>query len=102
MWNTPTPENLANIPRLYETEDIPLKDKMIYLHFFIGRFDWYIAEYDGDDIFFGYANLGDDLNAEWGYIGFSELKEIKIHGIEIDCDLHWTLQRASEVKKIIH
>ena len=26
MWNEPTKEELAKIPRLYETEDIPLKN----------------------------------------------------------------------------
>ncbi len=48
------------------------------MHFFIGNCHWYIAEYDGEDIFFGYAILNGDIqNAEWGYISFSELKEIK-------------------------
>jgi len=44
-------ERLDRIPRLYETENVPLKDKLIYLHFFIGGCDWYIAEYDGEDLF---------------------------------------------------
>ena len=43
MWNEPTKEQLAKIPGLYETEGIPLKDKLIYLHFFIGGCDWYVA-----------------------------------------------------------
>jgi hypothetical protein len=74
MWNKPTREQLARIPRLYETEDIPLREKFIYLHFFIGNCDWFIAEYK-DDIFFGYAILnGDHEMAEWGYISFDELK----------------------------
>jgi hypothetical protein len=104
MWNIPTIERLAKIPRLYETEDIPLKDKLIYLHFFIGRCDWYIAEYDGDDLFFGFAILNNDYEmAEWGYISFSELKDIKIDGcLEIDCELEefWQVKRAIEVDKI--
>ena len=43
MWNIPSEERLKRIPRLYETEKVPLKDKLIYLHFFIGGCDWYIA-----------------------------------------------------------
>ena len=31
MWNEPTRDQLAKIPRLYETEKIPLKDKLILL-----------------------------------------------------------------------
>lgn len=88
MWNTPSQEVLEKIPRLYETENIPLEKKKIYLHFFIGNCHWYIAEFDGEDIFFGYAILNGDLqNAEWGYISFSELKEIKIDGwCEVECN----------------
>ena len=48
MWNTPTRQQLDRIPRLYETENIPAEEKLIYLHFFIGGCDWYITEYDGD------------------------------------------------------
>jgi hypothetical protein len=35
MWNELSREQLDKIPRLYDTEDTPLKDKLIYLHFFI-------------------------------------------------------------------
>ena len=116
MWNTPTQEELSKIPPLYQTEGIPFKDKIIYMHFFIGACDWYIAEYDGEDGFFGYANLGDDLNAEWGYISFRELKETKIFhpikdlktnkevaklAIEIDHDLYWKSTKAADIPKII-
>lgn len=104
MWNTPTQERLAKIPRLYETEHIPLRDKMIHLHFFIGGCDWYIAEYDGDDLFWGYAILNNDhLCAEWGYISFKELKSINIQGwLEIDCELeeYWQIRKASEIERI--
>ena len=36
MWNTPTKAEFIKIPSLYETENIPLKDKIIHMHFFIG------------------------------------------------------------------
>jgi hypothetical protein len=102
MWNEPTKERLARIPRLYETESIPLKDKIIHLHFFIGGCDWYISEFNGDDLFFGYAILNDMQNAEWGYISFSELKAISINGIEIDSELqeHWQPKPVSQIPKI--
>jgi hypothetical protein len=101
MWNEPTTERLSKIPRLYETEHIPLRDKIIYLHCFIGACDWYIAEFDGEDLFFGFAILNNDLmNAEWGYISLSELRSINIHGYEIDCDQYWKVRRAFEVDKI--
>ena len=94
---------MARIPKLYETEGTPLGEKIIYEHFFIGNSDWYIAEYDGEDIFFGYAILGGDLEmAEWGYISFEELKEIKIPpGFEVERDLYWNPKKAKDIKKIM-
>ena len=104
MWNTPTEERLSKIPRLYETEHTPLQEKLIYLHFFIGGCDWYIAEFDGEDLFWGFAILNDDFqSAEWGYISFSELKSIKVEGwLENDCELEdfWKVRKASKIEKI--
>ena len=106
MWNEPTKERLAKIPGLYETEGICTMDKLIYLHFFIGGSDWYIAEYnEEDDLFWGFAILnGDYQMAEWGYVSFEELKQIRIEplGLEIDCEIEavWQVRKASEIEKI--
>ena len=101
MWNAPSAEQLNQVPKLYETEHVSLEDKLIYMHFFIGGCDWYAAEYDGEDLFFGYAILNNDYQmAEWGYFSFQELKSIKIGFVEIDFDLHWRVSKASEIDKI--
>ena len=104
MWNVPSKKRLAKIPRLYETEGVPLKAKLIYLHFFIGNSHWYVTEYDGKNLFWGFAILnGDYINSEWGYFSFKELKQIKIADrFEIDCELeeNWTIRPASEIDKI--
>lgn len=102
MWNEPGREQLSKIPRLYETENVPLKDKLIHLHFFIGGCDWYVAEYDGEDLFWGYAILNSDFEmAEWGYISFQELKDLKVPpGFEVDCETFWHVKKAGEVEKI--
>lgn len=102
MWNIPSQSRLDTIPRLYETERIATQDKLIYLHFFIGGCDWYVAEFDGDDIFFGYVILiGDRQCAEWGYFSFPELKEIRVQGwCEVDCELEecWDTRQFSDIK----
>ena len=102
MWNEPTRENLARIPRLYETESVPLKEKLIWLHFFIGNCDWYLAEFDGEDLLWGYAILNGDLEmAEWGYVSLQELRDLKIPpGFEVDCDKFWQVKKAIEIEKI--
>ncbi len=97
MWNKPGKEQLAKIPRLYDTEKIDGNDKIIYLHFFIGGCDWYIAEFDGEDLFFGFAILNDPQNAEWGYISFKELDEINLDGLEVDNDLYWEPKEFSKI-----
>ena len=104
MWNEPTRETLGRMPKLYETENIPLEDKLIHLHFFIGGCDWYVVEYDGDDLFWGFAILNNDYEmAEWGYVSLRELKSIKVQGwLEVDCELEdfWQVKRAVKIDKI--
>ena len=104
MWNIPSKDRLSKIPRLYQTEETPLAEKLIHLHFFLGGCDWYIAEYDGEDLFWGFAILNADYaNAEWGYISFQELQDIRTRqGFEIDCELEevWTPPKAGEINKI--
>ena len=103
MWNEPSKERLAKIPRLYETEHLPLKEKQVFLHFYLGSAEWYICEFDGEDLFWGYAHLGDDQNAEWGLVSFTELKSIKLQGwLEVDCEIEeaWEVRKASEIEKI--
>lgn len=102
MWNTPSKQRLGQIPALYETESTDLQDKKIYLHFFLGGCDWYVAEFNGKNTFWGFVIMnGDLLNAEWGYFTLSELQDINVHGVEIDCELeHWQIRTASQVNKI--
>lgn len=104
MWNEPDKERLNRIPKLYETEHIPIKDKLVHLHFFIGSCDWFIMEYDGQDLFWGFAILNGDLEmAEFGYISFNDLKSIRLKsGVEIDCEieLFWRIRPAREIDLI--
>lgn len=103
MWNVPNKQRLEKIPRLYETEGIPLKEKLVHLHFFIAGSDWYVTEYDGHDLFFGFVILNGDYEmSEWGYFRFGELCELSVCGIEIDCELaeYFPVKRASAIDKI--
>ena len=102
MWNKPTKKELSLIPRLYETDNIALKDKIIMMHFFLAASDWYVCEYDPKErIFFGFAVLNGDFQcAEWGYIPLKDLEEIKVKWFEVDRDLFWKERKASRVQKI--
>jgi hypothetical protein len=66
----------SNIPNLYETDKIPLEKKIIYQKWDLKqlKFYWLIAELDKkENLAFGYANLNDDVFAEWGYISIQEI-----------------------------
>ncbi len=89
------------MPKLYETEGILLADKIVHMKFFLGGSTWWAIEFDGDDLFFGFAILNDDLqNAEFGYFTLSELKSIKVGFVEIDRDLYWQKRPIAYVEKI--
>lgn len=102
MWNKPTSEELSKIPALYSSENISLKEKMIYMHFFIGGCDWYAAEYDPNEgIFFGFAILNNDLEmAEWGNFSLDELSNLKAKFVEVDRDLYFTPTKAIDIENI--
>jgi len=103
MWNEPTKERLGGLPVLYETEHVPIKKKLVHLHFFIGGCDWYICETDGD-VMWGFCILNNDYEmAEWGYVSLSELRPIKIDGwLEVDCEHEalWKVKKAEDIEKI--
>lgn len=102
MWNEPTLKQLERIPKLYSTENVPLKEKVIHMHFFIGGCDWYVAEFTWtDNLFFGFAILNNDYEmAEWGYFSLAELASIKQSFVEVDRDKNWRPCKAIEVDKI--
>ena len=99
MWNEPTKEDLAKLPRLYATDGVKTEDQIVKMHFFIGACDWYVVEFDGEDLFFCYAILNGDLqNAEWGYTSLDALKSVRVDGIEIDRDLYWQERPFKEIR----
>ena len=102
MWNKPSSEELLKMPALYSSENVSLKEKMIYMHFFIGGCDWYGAEYDPQEsIFFGFAILNNDLEmAEWGYFSLEELSSLKVEFVEVDRDLHFVHTKAIDIENI--
>ena len=102
MWNKPSSEELSKIPGLYSSEGVSLKEKMIYMHFFIGGCDWYATEYEPkEQLFFGFAILNNDLEmAEWGYFSLEELSSLKIQFVEVDRDIHFTSTKAIDIENI--
>jgi hypothetical protein len=103
IWNKPTIKQLMKVPDLYSTEKV--KDKKIYLKFFMGAMTWYIAEIDhkGWDTMYGYVyNASDPEMSEWGYSSLKELLGLRVGYVEVDRELHGitplTPKKFSEIR----
>jgi len=86
-----------NMPNLCETENVKCEEKIIYQVYYLAsvQFLWLIAEYDPDQkMAFGFANLNDDLNAEWGDIYIPELLKAGARQVK-----GWVPRRFSEIKQ---
>jgi len=90
----------CSVPKLGETDN--MERHPLALHYFSSACDWYICEWDGEDRFFGYVILNNDLEmSEWGYISRSELlsleavfsKRCDILNLDLYCE-HETIEDA--------
>ena len=115
MYNEPSKDILNKFPR-YGTKDIlnhPTADVVIHGHFFTSAFDWYVSEFDGKDTFFGFVNLGDPQNAEWGPFTLSELRELRLpirininnmeelsssSALHVEWDEYWKPKKFGEIQ----
>lgn len=90
MWEEPTPDELAAMPKLQETRIIPAAERVVHLHFSWGAIDYYAVEYDGKDTFWGYVDYHDPLNeGEWTCFSLTELWNQRTTGTEVINDPYW-------------
>jgi hypothetical protein len=93
-------EVLANIPKLYGTEDVPTADKIVHLHYFCGSADWFITELDPETgEAFGWAEILAGCG-EWGYVSLPELATLVAGPFVVERDLHWSPKTIKEVDRI--
>jgi len=96
-----TQEIRDRIPKLYETEDTPLAEKVIHAKYFHpwGSYTWYATEFDGTDIFFGYVK---GMHSEWGYFSLKEMEETVAMGCKVERDLWFDPIQAKECHELSH
>lgn len=85
-----TKEILKALPPLYANDGKDEKDVKIICKFFhpYSNMRWYATEFDGVDIFFGYTTGG--MVNELGYFSLSELQAVRIKGLQMERDLHFS------------
>jgi len=92
------------IPKLYQTDNQPIKTRKIYAHYFcaLKNYDWFAYEYDPETReFFGFANLDNPDFAELGYFSLTEFEELnKMYGFNIiERDTVFQPQTTQDVAK---
>lgn len=71
-----TDELQKNLPKLYDTEDTKIGDKIIYVRYYEinSGWQWFLTEYDPNErLCFGII-YGHDV--EWGYFSLDEMEQI--------------------------
>jgi hypothetical protein len=87
--------NQNKIPKIGETEN--QKDPVAVIKLFhpMSNWAWYITEYCSEDkLCFG---LVDGHEKELGYFALDELEALKIRGLGVERDLHWTPVPLSKI-----
>jgi hypothetical protein len=90
--NLLTKELIQKLPKLYETESFPEKDKVAQVKLFLPgtACTWYIVEYDGQDTCFGLVDLGYEQDVEFGYFSIKELSEVRsLYGLGVERDIYF-------------
>ncbi|WP_122893898.1 DUF2958 domain-containing protein [Arcobacter peruensis] len=89
------------IPNLYETENIKVDEKIVYVKYFTpdANWTWYVTEYSKTEkIFFGYVNGN---YPEWGYFALEELEQVTGPlGLKIERDLHFEPTKFKDIKEL--
>jgi hypothetical protein len=67
-----TRDLIRKIPKLYQTEGTPLREKLAIVKLFhpASNWTWYVIEYDGEDTCWG---LVEGQEIEFGYFSLSEI-----------------------------
>ncbi|KAB7889575.1 DUF2958 domain-containing protein [Poseidonibacter ostreae] len=97
MYENFTDEQLKGIPALYAQDGLGEEKTKVYLKVSLRDYIWLITEYNPEeDLFFGFACLGDVEMAELGYISKIELEGIvNEYPVEVE-KVDITLKEAKE------
>lgn len=82
-----TKTQTASLPKLYETEAVPLSEKVVRAKLFhpVSQWTWYVIEYDGQDTCWGLV-VGHET--EFGYFSLQELSQLSV-GLPVERDMYF-------------
>ena len=88
---------IANTPKLYETEEVKLADKVLQAKLFTpwSNWTWYVIEFDGEDQCFGFVK---GHEAEFGYFSLKELASLTgPAGLKVERDRHFKPTKVGDM-----
>ena len=91
----------SQLPKLYDTEKQLLGDRTAYIRYFfpLGAYTAYLLEYNPEErLGFGAVTMG--YGWELGYISLDEMRGVKIHGLGIERDLHFSPTALHEIAEL--
>lgn len=95
-----TKELRAKLPKLYQTEDIPVEEKIAIAKFFTpdAQWTWYAVEGQEEDDDFTFFGLVYGLEKEWGYFSLKELESVRGKlGLPIERDKWFTPTKIKDL-----
>lgn len=81
------PADFTSWPKTLSGASVPLRQKEVLAHYFVGAIDYYVTESDSDGYAFGYTHNEQHGEGEWGYIDLTELERTKIGWNVVERDL---------------
>ena len=91
--------DISRIPKLYETEEIEMEDKIIHAKLFTPwtNWTWYVIEFDGENQCFGFVKGHD---AEFGYFSLRELASIEgPFGLRVERDIYFKPTQVGDMHR---
>lgn len=90
-------DHMAGMPALHETKDVPVREKDIYFRLLTMRSEYYVAEWDGQDIMLCFVIKDRDYEtAGWAWVSLDALLD---QG-KVVHDPTWVITSADEISKI--
>ena len=94
-----TAETRSRLPALYVTENDPDAKAVLKLFLPGTRWTWYVSEFDGDDLLYGYVLSGLERRFdECGYSSLSELESLRgPYGFNVERDRAFRLTMLRDI-----
>jgi hypothetical protein len=103
MLNMLDRSRLSNLPKLFETMDVPFPERSVQMRFLRENGEWFAVEYDPlQRLFYGYINARPGP-PHWGFFGLDEIEDCWIPSLcpEAELDLDWTPKKVKDIPGIL-